>query len=150
MKKTRMLLATLVCAVMLMGVGYAAWSDSVTLAGTVNTGELNVRFENDQFEPFVPTTYASGYATAVFNKLEEENIEFTFDKLHPGVVGVVDVAVKNAGDFPAKLANATVITTGDEVLKDDIYVQALYYKMGTNGLPVWEHSTLPHMFLLIN
>lgn len=136
MKKTRMLLATLVCAVMLMGVGYAAWSDSVTLAGTVNTGELNVRFENTQFEPFVPTTHASGYATAVFNKLEKENIEFTFDKLHPGVVGVVDVAVKNVGDFPAKLANATVITTGDEVLKDDIYVQALYYKMGTNGLPV--------------
>jgi hypothetical protein len=136
MKKTKMLLATLVCAVMLMGVGYAAWSDSVTLAGTVNTGELNVRFENTQLKPFVPKTYASGYATAVFNNLEDDYIQFTFDKFHPGVVGVVDVAVKNVGDFPAKLADATVTITGDEALKDDIYVQALYYKLGANGWPV--------------
>ena len=31
MKKTRMLIATLVCAVMLMGVGYAWWTDTITL-----------------------------------------------------------------------------------------------------------------------
>jgi hypothetical protein len=138
MKKTRMLIATLVCAVMMMGVGYAVWYDSVTLAGTVNTGALDVRFENNQFKPFVPKTYTSScYATAVFNNLEDEYIKFTFDKFHPGVVGVVDVAVKNVGDFPAKLADVTVDITGDEALKNDIYVQTSYYKADANGFLVW-------------
>ena len=40
MKKPKMLVATLVCAVLLMGVGYAWWTDSISINGTVATGNM--------------------------------------------------------------------------------------------------------------
>jgi len=44
MKKSRFLVLALVLAVMLMGAGYAYWTDTLTINNTVSTGELNVRF----------------------------------------------------------------------------------------------------------
>ena len=36
----------LVIALALMGVGYALWSETLTISGTVNTGEVDVEFLN--------------------------------------------------------------------------------------------------------
>lgn len=44
MRKVKLLIAVLVCSVMMMGVGYAWWQDSITVATTVNTGDLNMEF----------------------------------------------------------------------------------------------------------
>jgi hypothetical protein len=44
MRKVKLLIAVLVCSVMMMGVGYAWWQDSITVATTANTGDLNMEF----------------------------------------------------------------------------------------------------------
>jgi hypothetical protein len=44
MRKVKLLIAVLVCSVMMMGVGYAWWSDSITMATTAKTGDLNMEF----------------------------------------------------------------------------------------------------------
>ncbi len=47
MKKTKFILLSLVAAMILMGAGYAAWSQSFTITSTVSTGELFVDITND-------------------------------------------------------------------------------------------------------
>jgi hypothetical protein len=44
MRKVKLLIAVLVCSVMMMGVGYAWWQDSITMATTAKTGDLNMEF----------------------------------------------------------------------------------------------------------
>jgi hypothetical protein len=44
MKKVKILIAVLVCSVMMMGVGYAWWNDSIMVATTANTGNMNMEF----------------------------------------------------------------------------------------------------------
>ncbi|HHZ16649.1 MAG TPA: signal peptide protein, partial [Clostridia bacterium] len=44
MKKARLLIAVLVCSVMMLGIGYAWWNDTLTVSGTVETGKFDVNF----------------------------------------------------------------------------------------------------------
>ncbi|HQD54437.1 MAG TPA: hypothetical protein PLJ33_06255 [Peptococcaceae bacterium] len=61
MRKVKLLIAVLVCSVMMMGVGYAWWQDSITVATTVNTGDLNMEFMDGS-----SIIEQSGYITSNF------------------------------------------------------------------------------------
>jgi hypothetical protein len=61
MRKVKLLIAVLVCSVMMMGVGYAWWQDSITVATTVNTGDLNMEFMDGS-----SIIEQSGYITSDF------------------------------------------------------------------------------------
>lgn len=130
MKKTKLLLVTLVCAVMMMGVGYAWWTDAISLVGTANTGYMDVHYDNTGWLPIAAT---SSYATAEFTNVEDKNITFRFDNLYPGALGVVDVMVKNDSTVPVKLKDATINVTGDQALTDNLLAAAVYYKIDANG-----------------
>lgn len=130
MKKTKLLLVTLVCAVMMMGVGYAWWTDAISLVGTANTGYMDVHYDNTGWLPIAAT---SNYATAEFTNVEDKNITFRFDNLYPGALGVVDVMVKNDSTVPVKLKDATINVTGDQALTDNLLAAAVYYKVDVNG-----------------
>lgn len=67
MRKVKLLIAVLVCSVMMMGVGYAWWQDSITVATTVNTGDLNMEFMDGS-----SIIEQSGYITGSFEFGEEE------------------------------------------------------------------------------
>lgn len=67
MRKVKLLIAVLVCSVMMMGVGYAWWQDSITVATTVNTGDLNMEFMDGS-----RIIEQSGYITGSFEFGEEE------------------------------------------------------------------------------
>ena len=62
MRKVKLLIAVLVCSVMMMGVGYAWWQDSITVATTVNTGDLNMEFMDGS-----RIIEQSGYITSILN-----------------------------------------------------------------------------------
>ncbi len=47
MKKITLIAMTLVLALGLAGVGFALWSDSLYLEGTVNTGDIGLRWSQD-------------------------------------------------------------------------------------------------------
>ncbi len=130
MKKTKLLLVTLVCAVMMMGVGYAWWTDAISLVGTANTGNMNVHFENGCW---LPAVGASWYATASVISAEDKKVTCQFDNLYPNSIGFIDVLVKNDGTIPAKLKNATINVTGDADLKPYLKAYAYYYKVDTAG-----------------
>jgi len=70
MRKVKLLIAVLVCSVMMMGVGYAWWQDSITVATTVNTGDLNMEFMDGS-----RIIEQSGYITGSFEFGEEKITE---------------------------------------------------------------------------
>ncbi|GAI88098.1 unnamed protein product, partial [marine sediment metagenome] len=59
MKKLGLLCLTLVLALGTLGVGYAMWSDTLTITGDVNTGEFIVvfdsQYDNDDSQQLDPS-----------------------------------------------------------------------------------------------
>lgn len=134
MKKARLLIVTLVCTVMLMGVGYAWWTDSVAIGGTAATGNMDVHFENGIFFPIV---LSSPYVKPSRIIVESRKIACKFDNLYPGAIGNVDFVVKNDSTIPVKLDTAKITVNGDADLKSNLTAFAVFYKVDKNGLPVY-------------
>jgi len=108
MKKTRLLIATLVCAIMLMGVGYAWWTDTITLGGTVATGHMDVIFSQADLSGFDSIAGASASLSE-----DKKTITCAFTNLYPGAKGVLNSGIKNNSTIPVKLSNIDVTFTGD-------------------------------------
>jgi predicted ribosomally synthesized peptide with SipW-like signal peptide len=107
MKKTRLLIATLVCAVMLMGIGYAWWNDSVVIGGTAATGNMDVVLQN-------PTaTFAEPAGAKATLSEDEKTITCTFTNLYPGAVGTFSTGIVNNSSIPVKFAGAEVTFSQD-------------------------------------
>ncbi|MGI6587276.1 MAG: hypothetical protein ACOX2N_00525 [Peptococcia bacterium] len=100
MKKTRLLIATLVCAVMLMGIGYAWWNDAVTIGGTAGTGHMDVVFTTANV---VGAEHIDAEAEPSSNGKE---IECTFSNLYPGGVIEFSATVQNNSSIPVKFDGA--------------------------------------------
>jgi len=130
MKKTKMLIATLVCAVMLMGVGYAWWTDSITLGADVNAGHMNVIWDN---AGWMPLYGGSAYVNATIDNETQKNIKFTFGNLYPGAMAFVDAVAKNESTIPVKMSGVTLNTTGNQELLDSIYTTGFYYRTNAQG-----------------
>lgn len=103
MKKTKFLALTLVVAVMLMGAGYAWWSDTLVINSTVKTGimDVNVQWANLHKPP-----YTNGEITH-----DENSVTFTASDLYPTyyksndntTYGRLHFSVKNEGTVPVML-----------------------------------------------
>jgi predicted ribosomally synthesized peptide with SipW-like signal peptide len=106
MKRTRVIALVLCAAIMLMGAGYAYWSDTLTINNTVSTGELNVEFLNTGVIAD-PTNVASiTWATADVED-EVNNISFTASNLYPGASVGYTTTIANTGTIPAVLKPIT-------------------------------------------
>ena len=103
MKKAKLLIAVLVCAVMMMGVGYAWWTDTITLAGTAKTGNMNVIFTAASV---TKASYVTG--TTAVDTGDTKKVTFTLENLYPGATATINNTVKNAGTIPVKFDQATV------------------------------------------
>lgn len=116
MKKSRMIALTLVVAIMLLGAGYAAWSDTLTITSTVKTGKLDVNMLQDGASVVVQQstgvaeseTIGRTKTIAVGDDVATVNV----DNLYPGAVVVVTIPVKNDSTIPV-IASGEVIPTGD-------------------------------------
>jgi hypothetical protein len=118
MKKAKFLITILTIAIMLLGVGYAWFTDTLTIAGTVATATFDVDFED--------TTVAavSDYVDAEKVSADEDDIVFTVDKLYPGAIIKVDTGIKNKSNIPVKLESATVEIVSarlEEQALEDLY-----------------------------
>lgn len=96
MKKTKYLALTLVVAIMMMGAGYAYWSETLTIENTVNTGELDVIFVEptnvvgeDTYQPNADAT-PDGHGMIV-----------TYDNIYPGVANEFHFTLDNEGTIGA-------------------------------------------------
>ena len=107
MKKTKFLALTLVVAIMMMGAGYAYWSQVLTVEGTVDTGELNVIFEEtiEVFEegPYLPN--ANAYPLGE----DKHFMRFSFQDAYPGAEGNLHYTLTNIGTIGAYVDDFKII-----------------------------------------
>jgi len=117
-KRSKMLAIIMVLAFALTGVGYAWWTDTLYINGTVETGTFDVSFVNEGCYPFMQQypniEYKDIPGYPIDNDLVETSITpdgddkyiVTINKLYPGAKVRLDVKQQNVGSVPAKFANA--------------------------------------------
>lgn len=113
MKRTRILALVLAVAVMMMGAGYAAWTDTLTITHTVSTGELDVMFGDGTVDFQADNdgvAEGTGFVTTDANDVNSSTATVTLSNLYPGAVATVTIPVENIGSIPAKLS---VVTDGE-------------------------------------
>ena len=130
MKKIGLLLLALVLALGTLGVGYAMWSDTLTITGNVNTGEVWVEFtsqyDNDNAGQDDPKE--AGYwdgATAgniqwhglrydkdvasTTSTYSETSAQILITNGYPSYWGSVVWDITNKGSIPVKLHSVTLV-----------------------------------------
>jgi len=104
MKKIGLLALALVLALGALGVGYAAWTDQITVEGTVNTGSVDIN-----------AVYFSG--TTVYKDLTtDEMINYFWVKDAGGNVMWSSPTVEPSGDNYFKVAYAASAPAGDDMV----------------------------------
>lgn len=119
MKKVRFIVLTLVVAMMLMGAGYAAWTDKLTIEEIiVETGVLDVDFVpmGDDDVLVQASMYVNAIADIVdFKGYEPEfqldeidgsnkdKVAIAITNLYPGAEVTATMKIKNLGTIPVKL-----------------------------------------------
>lgn len=96
MKKSYLLLTLMVLAFISIGYSYAYWSDTLTVSGTADTGDLSVIFTQEQ-ELDKPEYVVSN------NDVTPKVFNVVLDKLYPGAIYETSVEVENTGTIPAVL-----------------------------------------------
>ncbi len=112
MKKTRFIALALVVAIMLMGAGYAAWTDTMEIKTTVKTGHLDVHFVDEA--SFVLADYTQGkveYAKANNAVTKEENnwdvAKVELSNMYPGALSKVTLKMVNNSTIPVGMEAIT-------------------------------------------
>lgn len=136
MKKSRFLALILVVSIMVMGAGYAAWTDRVVISNSVETGYLEVQFIDPNFAETEFT--GSQYVNLQPVIREAKKVTFELSNLYPGATFTTLTEIQNKGTIPAKFDNAVVTFGGDNdpVLKDNILVTFDYWVFDSAGNPI--------------
>lgn len=104
MKKTRFVAMVLAVAVMLIGAGYAAWTETLTITNTVSTGYVDVDLLNGSV--VVHSTEVANSDDALDRTASatgsEQSATVTITNLYPGAEAVVTIPVKNNSTIPVK------------------------------------------------
>lgn len=139
MKKTKVIALVLMASIVLMGVGYAWWSETVTIPATVNTGELLVEFVDQHrdlsypylFYPyFFPQHYTYPDSAGELELADSHTLNANFTNFFPGMNYSVPFKLENNGTIPARFK--TCIVTCDIIddtlsqEKEDTLIQELY------------------------
>ncbi len=116
MKKSKFIALVLVVSVMLMGAGYAAWTETLTIDHTVATGNVDIDLANGAINVFqdatvVVTDGLDRIATVVGS---EQAATVNLTNLYPGAKIIATIPVTNNGSIPVDFK---------EIL--------------TNGIPAW-------------
>jgi predicted ribosomally synthesized peptide with SipW-like signal peptide len=125
MKKIIGVFAALMVALAMTGVAFAWWTETLTIQGTISTGELDVEFTNIQsndsgtsLDPIKVDgqRVTSGYNVATCVAVGEDGpdgdgdlskITVTITNAYPCYYPQVTFKVKNGGTIPAKVASIT-------------------------------------------
>lgn len=146
MKKTKYLALVLVVAIMMMGAGYAAWTDKLVIKNTVEAGELNVEFATDK--PGYPIAVVTdGTSTNHANAIIEHGDKITtvtINNIYPGVSGLYRTRFINKGTIPAVISGVNIDSskTSAPLNKELMLETHIQYWTGKDGTMVKEKSTI--------
>ena len=143
-KRTKMLVMIMVLAFALTGVGYAAWTDTLVINGSVATGDLDVDFVSGRIcgLTFCPAIAADPYVTKSIKYIDDDTCEVTIGNLYPGAKVWFDVAQQNKGSIPVKFDKATITFDGDTELVPYLKARGSYIADTKGG-----GLLLPNVFL---
>ena len=124
MKNKKFITAVLVLSMMLMGAGYAAWTQDFTVTANVNTGELDIALSTDG-EVVISTVIGDDTEATIDELYAEGEVEVdetedayaataTLYDMYPGAIADFDIVVTNTGTVGIQLDNI-----GDAVEVDD-------------------------------
>ncbi|MBZ9689203.1 hypothetical protein G9F72_023165 [Clostridium estertheticum] len=158
MKKTRVIIAAAMVTTMLVGAGYASWTDALKVTSTVTTGSLNVQYDKSKCEVMV-FEGDSKYFKPTLAKIEDKNMEVTVENMYPGTAVGIRSRMNNIGSIPVVFDNAVVTFNNDlktpDALRDaldvEFLVAAIYDK--NDGLVKdlsWDHCKLTNLGATIN
>jgi len=110
MKKTKLIALTMVIAIMMIGAGYAAWTDQLDINTTINTGKLDLQFDRSlqdfEFEP--NNDYMTGKVSyAKDNDGEWDIANVTLSNLYPDAKAKVTLKIDNKSTIPVKMLRIT-------------------------------------------
>ena len=124
--KKRFIACIIACAMLLIGTGYAYWTDQFTLKATVDTGNFEVAltaaqaserftdFYNPLKNDLTPDYSSSGGAvlTSIDSTTGSHEVEFQLLDMYPGYGQKFVFKADNLGTVAAKLSNITVSHEG--------------------------------------
>lgn len=145
MKRTKLLALTLVVAIMLVGAGYAAWTDVLVHDVAINTGEFDLTFT--RWYATEGVNFASDAMKALnlednfthdpkTDKLPTKTVNFKFNNAYPGTSMQTSTTVTNNGTVPAVINVVDLDLTitdeaGNEItnskLLDAMVIDYVYY-----------------------
>jgi len=161
MKKIGLLALALVLALGALGVGYAMWTDTVTINGTVNTGDLVLGVmdagtndpNNETADPQCkPGHNEEGKDVAYFESINGRelpdcagyyaDITETFNHVYPWYGPSVTVKVANCGSVPLRITGMTVTSfTGTDLTPWMSFSWIIYDEFGvpySSGSGNWD------------
>jgi hypothetical protein len=104
MNKTKLIALTMVVALMMVGAGYAAWNDTLSINTTVNTGQLDLYFTGE--EELVLSDYVTGsvgYEEDESGDNDWDIANVTLSNLYPGATAKVTLKIQNNSTIPVKM-----------------------------------------------
>lgn len=108
MKKTKLIALTLVVAIMMVGAGYAAWTDQLNINTTVNTGRLDLHFVDEEVLTLDDhVTGQVGYEQDGSGDNDWDIANVTLSNLYPGAVSKVTLKIQNNSTIPVKMNSIT-------------------------------------------
>lgn len=143
MRKPVFIAATLALAISIMGAGYAAWSETVTINNNMQTGNLRVEFVEKGLHPFI-TGFDNDFTQpdAIQTSLQHgaKVTTVSISNLYPGATALLETRIENLGDIPAIAVDADVIFDNlpSEAILDSIICrgQILQWRPNEFGVPV--------------
>lgn len=159
MKKTRFIAVILIVAVVLMGAGYAYWTQELNITGTVNTGELTVEFrppailESGDYDRELTWRDLEGlwrnglgnYDGAPYMDVEvipsEDNQKLTFNvtDIYPGSGAFLNFIIRNTGTVPAEIREIDYENLEDDANLKDVFnyrIARLYIYRDSRLFPI--------------
>ncbi len=104
MKNKKMLALVLVIAVMLMGAGYAAWTQALTVSTSVSTASFDVDLA------CISSQSNSDYASALCRDSDEnKTIDIIITEMHPKGSILFQYSVNNNGSIPVAYDSLQII-----------------------------------------
>lgn len=115
MKSSKACLVSLLLIVALgvVGISYAWWTETLTINGTVYTGEAKVIWNYDPWEHPSVSVVPSGVASASWAQIDDHTFSVTFSNLYPDVQFKMQGYGRNMGTIPVKFDHCNVTIVSD-------------------------------------
>lgn len=111
MKKTRFIAMVLAVAVMLIGAGYAWWSETVTLNTDVTTGVLDMDIVSFEHEESQDVTVRSANGSIGLDEDDTDSLDVFIENLYPGAYGKAIIGIQNNSTMEVKIPARSLVAS---------------------------------------